>query len=138
MCGFTSELQSNIYRHELECGRKKRHYPATGVKRGETVKSKYDKQQSGLQGGPSDVFCRIDYSPSLVVEKATIIRNDDEDLSESVPSFLTKFADILQQMLKEGEQRTALQQFRLLTDASFDLNFCRVVQRKHCRLQLCS
>lgn len=64
-------------------------------------------------------------TPSPAVEKLAIIEDDDEVMSERVPSFATEFINILQRVAKQGDRCATSQLVELLTDASFDLSILR-------------
>lgn len=61
-------------------------------------------------------------SPSHAVETPTIIEEDNEGVSERVPSFGIEFADILLRAAKPRNRWTASHLFELVTDTSFNLN----------------
>lgn len=74
------------------------------------------------EGKPSVVVGQGDDSSRLAVKRRDIIDQNDEDVLESVPSFLSDSADILILVAKEGDRRTASHLVCLVTSTSFEMN----------------
>lgn len=100
---FTSKSHFNFDRHKLKCRHKRRHCLDKSGKRDETMKSKYEVQASRLEAGLRDVTYQENDFRNHSAEMLTIFEDEDESVSERVPSFILKFADIPLRVAKHGD-----------------------------------
>lgn len=75
-----------------------------------------------MAGIPRDIFRQEDVCPSRAVKGPSIIEQDDDGISESAPSFVIKFVDILLPVAEKEDRRTAFQPVNWLTDTYFEIN----------------
>lgn len=94
-CAFTSGAHFNLGQRDLKCPHKMKQFLDTGERRNKTAKSDYGSQKSELKGRARDAIYQKDVPPGHAAEASTIIWENGVGVSETVPTFMVQFKDIL-------------------------------------------